>query len=168
MTVLSYPLAIYSGYFLFKICSLLRNFFGTKLNLNIKESIHTDVAFSLLILVIICLGVPDIFHLSKLQHNINLDSVKKANWIKQNTPKNAFIFYLNEIAPSNWVPYLTWWQTTYTPIPASENREMLKEKDTLFFEKVNYKKIKMWLKRNNLLGYAYMEAKDGSFKLRKF
>jgi hypothetical protein len=38
-------------------------------------------------------------------------------WIRENTPEDAFILNNNK-----WLPYLTWREGTLTPLPSSERR----------------------------------------------
>ncbi len=162
LTVLSYPLALYAGHALQTITTQ-----GNKILSKMKQPAKVqkmDITFSALFVTIVLLSIPDIKNLIG-QKGFSEQTYQLGQWIKQNTPENGFIIYLTPIEEKNWLPYLTWRPTVYTPIPVSENSQMRMKKLQLFHSPLPPEKLNNWLREEGFQGFVLQKGKDAQLVL---
>jgi len=80
---------------------------------------------------------------------------------RENTPEGSFVIYVGQKKSIEWLPYLAWRPTVYTPIPASENRRVVFEKRGIFQGVVDMKAAAGWLEQRDLRGYVIRRGSDG-------
>ena len=63
--------------------------------------------------------------------SVSEEGVALARRIETEVLADGFLLYedhvLKKMQPYHWVTYLTWRRSVYTPIPASENRQLLRQ-----------------------------------------
>jgi len=120
MTLAAYPLAIYAGYALWQLVLVLEQRFFLRVN----------VLMGVLVGSVVLASLPEVVHLSGLR-SVSQEGVALAKRIEAQVPAGGFVLYEDHVVemlqPYPWIPYLTWRRSVYTPIPASENRQLLRQ-----------------------------------------
>ncbi len=120
MTLAAYPLAIYAGYALWQLVLVLVQRFFLRVN----------VLMGVLVGSVVLASLPEVVHLSGLR-SVSQEGVALAKRIEAQVPADGFVLYEDHVVemlqPYPWIPYLTWRRSVYTPIPASENRQLLRQ-----------------------------------------
>ena len=164
LTVASYPLAIYGGYALRAALRKAEDF------LHSRNRLSGGLGLGLVAGAIAMAAVPDVRSLAE-KRSVSPEASNLGRMIRQQAPENAFIFYTPEVMktmkPPEWIPYLTWRATTYTPIPASENRRVVRQKRRLLRSQ-DAKAMESWLAAGGFEEYLVYKDSEGSFNLSRF
>lgn len=151
LTVASYPLAIYCGY---------------ALSRGIDRVGKESWVMGILVVMMFVSAAPVIRDLTG-REGFTSRSRDLGLWIRENSPQNAFIVYRSSAGPIEWMPYLTWRRSIYTPIPASEDRAAIRQKVGFFGPDQTEARIRDWLSERDLRGYLFFLAEDGAPALQE-
>lgn len=137
MTLLAYPLAIYAGYALAELIAI-----GAR-----RFSLRADMLIAAVVVVVVLASVPEVVRLAGLR-SVSEEGVALARRIEAEVLADGFVLYedhvLNKMQPYHWVTYLTWRRSVYTPIPASENRQLLRQiREEMWQSKIS--RIQQWV-----------------------
>ena len=120
MTLAAYPLAIYAGFALAELAAILARRF----------SLRADVMVGVVVASVALASVPGVVRLAALR-SVSEEGAALGRRIEAEVLADGFVLYedhvLNKMQPYPWIPYLTWRRSVYTPIPASENRRLLRQ-----------------------------------------
>jgi asparagine N-glycosylation enzyme membrane subunit Stt3 len=164
LTVMSYPLAIYSGYFFH---TLIRYLAVSLKRFSLPRMPLRDALFAVTIVVFFVSGIHDAKSMTG-NRAFTSEHRKIAAFVRENTPENAFIIYRVPGLPRDWLPYLTWRETIYTPIPASEDRaKVIKEKPWMFKPPGDPRVLKPWVLGRGLCGYVLYTKGKGQLVLEE-
>ncbi|MFC1705813.1 hypothetical protein ACFL59_03210, partial [Planctomycetota bacterium] len=161
LTVLSYPLAIYAGHAMRTLHALAARR-ATRHGRSKPSGTVLELVLAGMLALVVIRGA---FQTAPLvgRRAFPPEAGALITWIRQDTPPNAFIINvaLADLDPvTKWLPYLTWRPTTYTPIPASENRMALRAKEQLFRRRPpDLEQVRSWLSNRGLRGYVLHRPK---------
>lgn len=120
MTLAAYPLAIYAGYALAELAAIVARRF----------SLRADIVMGVVVAAIALASIPEVTRLAALR-SVSEEGVALAQRIEAEVLVDGFVLYedhvLARLQPYPWIPYMTWRRSAYTPIPASENRQLLRQ-----------------------------------------
>ena len=157
-TVISYPLAIYAGSGLCAALAAIRSLVGKYLRI----SLHPDLAFAAALVTLALSAVPDLRYLASLR-SVSPQAFALGRSIEEQVPEGGFVLYdakaMDALGSVEWVPYLTWRATIYTPIPASEHRQVFRDK-LREFQSRDPHEVQRWLVAKGLRGY-FVSQKNG-------
>jgi|AP95_1055475.scaffolds.fasta_scaffold10536_2 hypothetical protein len=159
LTVLSYPLSVYGGYALTVALRWAQR----------SVRLAGGVGLGVLAGAIAVSAVPDVNRLAQ-RRSVSDEAEQLGGKIRLQTPENAFVFYAPEarelMGPPEWIPYLTWRATVYTPIPASENRQAVREKRRLF-QSPDRSEAVAWIAAHGFEAFVIHQNDEGSFALSR-
>lgn len=161
LTLLSCPLAIFSGFAINYLLEFIRKRFNT------GERLPAILA----IIIMLGIAAPE-FKTALTRQVIEPQTIRAAELIANGTPPDSLVFIRLQLGLVDlcWIPYLAWRQTVMTPIPASENRQAVFERKIGFFQSnsANPQRIKEWLEQNHLEGYLlFADPTTGQMRLFK-
>ena len=100
------------------VCAFPAAFFaGTTINFCLTRLKKPRFQAILSIFLILGMGWYTYYILKRHAHPVGHVDFEAMQWIRENTPEDAFILNNNK-----WLPYLTWREGTLTPLPSSERR----------------------------------------------
>ena len=179
----SYPLAIYSGYFLGKLPAripdswilvsrrhFLRRFRSRQAvgDGPVGDArVRREVILAAILSICAASALPLTRNLSR-STAISEKIVRLTNDVRKKAPANAFMIYDQSvgIADLHWLPYLTWRPAVYTPIPASEDQSYRQMKAEVFGAPIQWSRVRLWLRERKLHGYVVSLQPNGSPKVR--
>jgi hypothetical protein len=135
LTDLVYPLSIAAGIFIEKAVARFK----------IKYAVTAFLVFSVL------WSVPVIYKQCG-NNSITAADAGFLNWVRQNTPAGSFISVAHA-----WAPYVTWRESLYTPLPASEDRS-----DPYLASKRGINSLdsyRQWLYAHGRKGYILLDSR---------
>jgi hypothetical protein len=102
--------------------------------------------------------------------SVSVEAQQLARSVKQEAPQDAFILCAPEARETmkrrEWIPYLTWRATVYTPIPASENRRAVRDKRQLF-SLTDRSDAEDWIAASGFQAFLLHANPEGSFTLSR-
>ena len=160
MTVAAYPLAIYAGYALWRLVEVLAE----------RCSLRMDVALLATCACIVLGSVPGVVRLAGLR-SVTEEGAALGRRIEAQVPERGFVLYtaeaLDRMQPYPWISYLTWRRSVYTPIPASENRQLLRQIRKEMWE-LKLSRIPQWVASAELpIFFAEIDEETGQVQLRR-
>ena len=164
LTAMSYPLAIYSGYFFY---NLIRHLVVYLEYFPLRRIPLRDALLTVTLMAIFASGIHGAKRITG-NRAFSSEHMKIASFVRENTPENAFIIYRISGLPRDWLPYLAWRPTLYTPIPASEDRaKVIKEKPWIFKPPADPRALEPWLLGRGLCGYVLYSDGKGRLVLEE-
>jgi len=153
LTVISYPLAIYAGYALRAAVSA----FHTLLPKFLRLSLKPDIVLAAVGVGIALSAVPRVKHLAS-RPSVSPEAIELGRMVEQKIPEGGFVWYDIDVMMElfeyvEWISYLTWRPTTYTPIPASENRRVIRQK-RWFFQSGDLARGREWILAHGFQGFV--------------
>ena len=92
--------------------------------------LRVNVLRGVLVVSVVLASLLEVVHLSGLR-SVSQEGVALAKRIEAQVPTDGFVLYeihvVEMLQPYPWFPYLTWRRSVYTPIPASDNRQFLRQ-----------------------------------------
>ena len=160
MTVAAYPLAVYAGYALWRLAEVLAARF----------SLRMDVILLATCACIVLGSVPGVVRLAGLR-SVTEEGAALGRRIEAQVPESGFVLYtaeaLNRMQPYPWISYLTWRRSVYTPIPASENRQLLRQIREEMWE-LKLSRIPQWVASAELpIFFAEVDEETGEVQLKR-
>ena len=165
LTVMSYPLAIYSGYFFHNLIRYLTVYLE---HFSLPRMRLRDAMLAVTLIAVFVSGIHGAKSITG-NRAFTSEHMKIAAFVRENTPENAFIIYRVSGLPRDWLPYLAWRATVYTPIPASEDRsKVIQEKPWMFKQSsVDPRALKPWILERGLCGYVLYNDGHGQLVLEE-
>ena len=160
MTLLAYPLAIYAGYALAELIAI-----GAR-----RFSLRADLLIAAVVVVVVLASVPEVVRLAGLR-SVSKEGVALARRIEAEVLADGFVLYedhvLNKMQPYPWITYLTWRRSVYTPIPASENRQLLRQiREEMWQSKIS--RIQQWVASGETpIYYASVNAQTKEVEIKR-
>ena len=159
LTVVSYPLAMCGGYALHTGLERLSRRFSLK----------PDIFLGVIVAAILLVAVPDVREMANLR-TVTQRGYEVGRFIEQTVPEGGFFSWTPEVrkilGPIEWIPYLTWRTTLYTPLPASENRAPLRRKFQIL-DVSRLSDVVKWLKDSGLEGFVARQKEDSTIVIRR-
>jgi asparagine N-glycosylation enzyme membrane subunit Stt3 len=160
MTFLAYPLAIYAGYALARLIAI-----GAR-----RFSLRADMLVGAVVVVVGLASVAEVVRLAGLR-SVSEEGVALARRIEAKVLADGFVLYedhvVNKMQPYPWISYLTWRRSVYTPIPASENRQLLRQiREEMWQLKIS--RIPQWVASGEVpIYYASVNAQTKEVEIKR-
>ena len=160
MTVAAYPLAVYAGYALWRVARVLAARF----------SLRMDAVLLATCACIVLGSVAGVVRLAGLR-SVSDEGAELGRRIEAQVPENGYVLYsaeaLNRMQPYPWISYLTWRRSVYTPIPASENRQLLRQIRKEMWE-LKLSRIPQWVASAELpIFFAEIDDETGQVVIKR-
>ena len=158
LTVASYPLAIYAGYALHcAIESLAR-----------RTALRPEWLMAGVFAAITLAAIPDVRKLAALQ-TVTPAGYALGYSLQASVPAGAFLIcdpaLQARIGPIEWLSYITWRATSYTPLPATEDKTSSRDKIRIM-QDLDPVEISRWIGQGGRQGFVASLQQDGKVNVR--
>lgn len=159
MTVASYPLALYAGW---GLSSALQEV-ARRLDAWQSQAAAERTLLAAIIAAVALSAIPGIEELTRMRR-VSTEAQQIGNLVNQHVPAAGFVLFeksaMELLKPVEWIPYLTWRRTIYTPLPASEDRRAYRKKVDAF-STGDLEGALEWIEQRGMKAYMVYEGDAG-------